>query len=94
MLVFFSFHKGTSSYFACNCVILAGSPAQLGSVGYPIDQVDAAQAKAQRLGLAEGAAACPVSLELVEEYERYKKNFRLEIHSRTGGAGHLVEPRT
>ncbi|EFN57358.1 hypothetical protein CHLNCDRAFT_142731 [Chlorella variabilis] len=51
--------------------------------------VDAAAAKAQRLGAAPGAPACPVPLAMVEEYEAFKKDFRREIHDNLDG-GELV----
>ncbi len=47
-------------------------------------QVDAARAKAQRLGGAD--ATCPVSLGMVEEWEAYKKGFKREIHDNMGGS--------
>lgn len=48
-------------------------------------QVDAAAVKAQRLGVDPAVPACPVTLQMLEEYEQYNKRFRAEVHANTGG---------
>lgn len=52
--------------------------------------VDAATAKAQRLGVAADAPPCPVSLEMVEEFERFKQGIKAELHDNTDAHGELV----
>ena len=50
-----------------------------------------AAAKAQRLGASSSSGPpCPVSLELVEAYERFNKKFALEVHSNTDKHGGLA----
>lgn len=47
--------------------------------------MDAAAVKAQRLGVDPTAPACPVTLDMLEEYEQFHKRFRAEVHANTGG---------
>ena len=50
--------------------------------------MDATAAKQQRLGASSShQAPCPVTLEMIEEYEQFAKSFKLEVHNFTGGNG-------
>ncbi|GAB4824089.1 hypothetical protein N2152v2_011135 [Parachlorella kessleri] len=51
--------------------------------------VDAQSAKMQRLGQGSGDMPCPVSLEMLEEWEAFEKGFKRAVHDNSEG-GELV----
>jgi hypothetical protein len=47
--------------------------------------VDVAAAKAQQLGQGSSAAPCPLSLDMIAQYEEFNRQFKLDTHAYSGG---------
>ena len=47
--------------------------------------MDVAAAKAQQLGQGFSTAPCPLSLDMIAQYEEFNRQFKLDTHAYSGG---------